>query len=182
MTVQEDRPRQPDRLLMLAGHYFPVAFVALAAIAVADAVTGKHPGLLRDVTYVLFAAWYLSFYADAAYHSGRLCWRCARHVPADPERSVTRWRRFLWLHHKPWLVLLAGAPMVAVLLLSGHFPGWLDIAADAGVIAVAGPAFWAGVVHRRLRPWCPFCPDWRDGGDEEPDLEPEPDPDPAVKL
>lgn len=163
---------------MLAGHYNMVAFIALAAMAVANTVAGRHPGLLRDMTYPVFAAWIFSFYADDGYHSRRLCWRCARHAPADPEASVARWRRALWLHHRAGLVLLAGAVPVSGLLLSSHLPPGLDIASDIGVIVVAGAASWSGIMHRRLRPWCPWCKPWGEGGDAE--AVPDPDPDPAV--
>jgi len=174
----QDNPRKPSRLLMLAGHYTPVAFIALAAMALADEATGRHPGLLRDITYVAGAAWLLSFYADEGYHSRGLCWRCARHAPANPDASVARWRRALWLHHKPGLVLLAGALPVAVLLLGSHFPRWLSVASDVCILVVAGSAFWSGIMHRRLRPWCPWCKPWDEGGDSE--AVPDPEPDPAV--
>jgi hypothetical protein len=45
---------------------------------------------------------------------------------------------------------------------------------------VAASVFASGIMHRRLRPWCPWCRPWDEGGD--PELSPEPDPDPAVKL
>ncbi|AYF76403.1 hypothetical protein D7D52_24170 [Nocardia yunnanensis] len=106
----------------------------------------------------------------------RLCPTCMTEVPADaPARAQRRrWQlRFEHLARRraavPVFLLLFLVPLLAV----PYLPSWCS-----GITSAPGEAWAIGLAvslwtHHRLRPWCPWCRNWGDGGAIH---EPSPDP------
>lgn len=109
----------------------------------------------------------------AFHENGAMCERCFAEVPADAAVRATReggWDRWmLHYYHKNWkvvlpLVLLAPAVVMLIKLYA------VSIVWD--VVDILLLISWR--THRLLRPWCPWCNRWDDGGSHE--CIPEPDP------
>ncbi|GAB0105262.1 hypothetical protein JMUB6875_42400 [Nocardia sp. JMUB6875] len=110
----------------------------------------------------------------------RICAACMRAVPADAPVRAQRRRWLLRVAHvgsgRSGLHLFA---VIAVSTLAAVLAG------IRGRYVTVPMAFWpllvsyAGLIHHRLRPWCPYCPRWDDGGDLQ---EPSPDPSDRIAL
>ena len=104
----------------------------------------------------------------------RMCLRCMQDMPKNPGLSVQRNTRLLRLSHvNPYILLALFGFFVLVVSLTQALLNWPDWG-----IWPASVFFytwcWSQWVHHRLRPWCPYCRDWGDGGD--PEVVPDPDP------
>lgn len=165
-------PEPNQRGLFLAHHPLQVGL----ALLVVDVGT-RLPGVPSAVDLAggiacisLLVAWTTS---DVLHLRRRLCLRCARATPLDPQAAVAKKMRWLRLYHytteRPWL--WAGTLIVLVAPIYVFGLKWLSPL--VWIPAVGLPVLaW---VHMPLQPWCPFC-HWDDGGDEEPSPEPTPDP------
>ncbi|GAB2540934.1 hypothetical protein [Nocardia heshunensis] len=106
----------------------------------------------------------------------RLCPTCMAEVPTDASAQAKRRRWLLRFQHfarhraaVPVLLVVFLAPLLAV----PYVPSWCS-----GITSAPGEAWAIGLAvsirtHHRLRPWCPWCKNWGDGGDIR---EPSPDP------
>jgi hypothetical protein len=154
---------------MRAGHYSQFFLLALAPFLIAWLVAGvPDSGLIDMAADVAWAAWLVTMLADTFYHQNRLCERCIRVTPLDPQAAVDRWRPALRAVHSPRLGIASVAVFAAFALGSALVPSHsLEKRLIAlPVLAVIAGWFTAQYKHRRLQPWCPWC-HWDDGGDEE---------------
>jgi hypothetical protein len=133
-------------------------------------------GLLTDTDIVVSIA-LLTCWGTALFHRHKdhLCARCMDEVPVDaPTRAQRRQRSLRFFH----FATTVPATLVMIVLLSG--PAVFDITFHC---TVPRPYFIPGDIwtfaliytaseHHRLRPWCPYCRPWDDGGDEEPAPDP----------
>ena len=103
-----------------------------------------------------------------------LCVRCAEAMPSNPCAAVERGRVWLRLHHR-----LTDSPVVFVVYVGVQvlacLPTWLGWRGLDWLwfLPIAGlTRLW--LHHAAVRPWCPYCREWDDGGDHEPSLTPDP--------
>jgi hypothetical protein len=165
--------RSENPALMWAGHYavWIGTFTCLPLLA-AYALTGQPGGwILRESDTLVWFAWFGIVALDAGYHDARLCERCARETPLDPQGAVDRWRWALRANHfrkRTYLIILA-VILGAVLLVQVIFYStatWEARVFTLVLILAMGVFDLVQLKHRRLNPWCPWC-HWDDGGDEE---------------
>lgn len=167
---------RPNGLVMWLGHYqvyFMVVFLLLAALR-------QVPGAswpAEVAWYAASAAWVPAFIANMTAHRRRLCERCISGVPVlAPQGAVTRWRRALWLTHRPRVLVGAVAPVLAVAVAGFAgvaVPVALGGAGAAWLMCVLAASNYAGYQHQRLQLWCPWCP--RDDGGDGEAVEPVPE-------
>ena len=94
--------------------------------------------------------------------SARLCIRCMREVPANAQEQAQGWRRrVLWWEHRSLKMVLVSLVIVVFLLERLHY----SIPADALFTMITCVNSYGLWLHHRLRPWCPYCRRWDDGGD-----------------
>jgi hypothetical protein len=177
-------PRRGSRALERAAHHaFPWLFAALVALGAATALTGNHIQVLRYTAGAAGVLWAFTYPQLTDYHDRHLCERCASEVPLDAQEQASRRRRTLRWHHRALPSMAVIGVIVAALLLSHLLPrplSWGHYVIDVAGIAAAAWFYQVERLHRRLQPWCPWCPRWGGGGDGE--HEPSPEPDPAVSL
>lgn len=128
-------------------------------------------GLLNGVnTFVAIAL--LTCWGTALFHRHRdhLCARCMDDVPVDAPCLAQRRRRSLRFFHFSITVLgtfvmvvLIGGPALFGVVTNGAVPRAYFIPGDIWTFWLIYTA-WQ---HHRLRPWCPYCRPWDEGGDEE---------------
>jgi hypothetical protein len=112
-------------------------------------------------------------------HSRNLCWRCWKIVPLDPEAKVKKHDRALRAMHWVWnkgfkafLALMAVFffPLVFVVvvfpLIGLDTKPW-NLFGFVGIFGVQMFLAYTGNRHQWLRPWCPYCKRWDDGGSHE---------------
>jgi hypothetical protein len=181
MSTLDDAFGDPDRsalsrALTRSAHLLPWVLAVLMPARVVIAVTPAFSTSWWPLPVVVSGYLLLPL---ALFHQGlsRLCVRCMSEVPTDPGRQVQRWRLLLWWSHRPLLVVaMAPAAAAAVVTLTawlttGHItghPAWVWLPVDAAFFLHA----WSVWVHHRLRPWCPYCRRWDDGGAREPSPDP----------
>jgi uncharacterized membrane protein len=110
-----------------------------------------------------------------------LCIRCLREQPENGGQVAQRKLIYLWTFHLPPfgpLGRIAAVFVTIVLWVAGSF--MRDSALGILMGAVGGSLitvdWYLLYLHRKLKPWCPWC---KDPGDD-PDPVPEHDPDPGV--
>lgn len=174
--MPDPSPRN-DRIMMLLGHYSILAIIVFGAWSVADDLTGKSVGWLGDAGNFLDAGFMACLYSEMRWHGRRLCERCARESPDDPETQVRRWRAALrWAHadrpRSAFMISLLGVIALESVWGMDGYRNDVDVAVVTAIVAV-----WVVARrHSRLQPWCPWC-NWGKGGDKE--VSPEV-PDPAL--
>lgn len=137
-------------------------------------------GLDEPLTIVLLFS-YITFMRH--FQTSGMCLRCIASSPLDPETAVRRNRLFLRYAHlsRRGVVLMALTGLVLLVvgdtiaassggLTSSILPKLVRMPMDAMFYGV----IWSMWSHHRLRPWCPWCRRWDEGGD--PELIPDPDP------
>jgi hypothetical protein len=165
------------RLMMTAGHYMLIPTAMWAAYSIGEALAGSPGGPVGWGQQVLFAVSATCFYCDLRWHGTRLCEKCARATPLDPQRAVRRWKPALRFVHE----MRDRKSVLAVILIVALAPvfmpsGGVSTGIYVGVTVVV-MAMWVSMWrHSCLQPWCPWC-NWGKGGDEE--VSPEV-PDPAL--
>lgn len=166
-----------DRAMMLLGHYSTIAVVVFGAFSVADDIAGRPGGWAQDVYNVLVLSFLAFWWSEIRWHAHRLCARCARQAPLDPQERVRRWRPALRWMHMERARNLSLAVMFAVITAESAWgmDGYRNYV-DIGVIVFIAAMWVVGKQHSVLQPWCPWC-NWGKGGDEE--VSPEV-PDPAL--
>lgn len=106
----------------------------------------------------------------------RLCVKCMEAVPADAGQRAQRQQSVLWLSHS--LTSLRGFGLYAIacvgvsMLVASGFPRLITVPLDLFTTTFLY-SLW---LHHKLRPWCPYCRRWDDGGEHEPS------PDPVAKA
>jgi hypothetical protein len=170
----------PDRspragVLARGAHLLPHAAIGYLAASVAYWL-GYLP--LAVWMPICWAASILIVVSTVHLALGRICLRCMEAVPADAPVRAQRRLWLLWFSHRftgwRYYVTLLGilAAVLAFRLGLGLQPGthrWTTAPADGFILAT----FWAGWIHHRYRPWCPYCRRWDDGGDREPAPDPQ---------
>lgn len=162
------------------------AILPVAAVAVATDVGRVVSPAIVPVWASWVSGWTLVVvWIITTCHVGlaRICVRCMQEVPADAPARAQRQRPVLRLEHLSrggWFSLGVLAAMFGVGWLrlqlypdaAARAAGdgmWMYLTSDAFIFAI----IYADWLHHRLRPWCPFCPRWDDGGGLR---EPSPDP------
>lgn len=148
-------------------YVLPVTFVALVA-------TGF--GVTSYVNHFAMAVLLVCWFANLAHHdSGQLCVPCIESVPADAALRADGCRLPLRFAHFVdsragilAMVIVCLVPVAAMLTLPAATVARVYLAVHMWVFAVV----YADWTHVRLRPWCPFCRRWADGGDHEPSPDP----------
>jgi hypothetical protein len=164
------------RVAQFMAHALPTVLV----MAVASRILYWLGYLSLTVTGVAFDI-LLVFWFTCLVHirrQTRLCLRCIKTAPLDPENQVRTRKWLLCVEHFPIrldLYILAITMAISVggieIFIYNSAPYRLaDIPLDTWVLG----SIYATWTHHRLRPWCPYCKGWDDGGDEE--LVPDPDP------
>jgi hypothetical protein len=175
--LSEPSPRA-YRDQMFLGHYVLVFTLAYCAdVIFQDIANWPSFWLAHAVDDAAFILFLVAFWSEVRTHSRRLCERCARSTPLDPQADVARWRPVLRLLHRDRAQKAFFAVLLAYLVRGALWGGggyWNY--ADMTVISVLVAYLAAQHKHKRLRPWCPWC-NWGKGGDEE--VSPEV-PDPAL--
>lgn len=163
------------RVTSVVAHLFPpVAVAVLIVITVNDALGGPLPNWVAWAGAGVYAAVIVS----ALFHERgeNLCVRCMRDVPADAPARAARRRWLLWAaHHASHIAVLYSGLAIAAWLITdatgwGAWPSPLYVPTDLAV-SVLVISTWT---HHRLRPWCPYCRPWDDGGPREPSPTPDP--------
>lgn len=160
-----------SRMQSLLAH----ALIYVLAVAVPIRVAAWF-GLLTGVnTFVAIAL--LTCWGTALFHRHRdhLCTRCMEEVPVDAPSRAQRRRRSLRFFHFATTLL---ATLVMVVILAS--PAIFDVTSDGSVSRayfIPGDIWTFALIysawqHHRLRPWCPYCRPWDEGGDEEPAPDP----------
>lgn len=166
-----------SRTMALMAHAIPY----LLMIAVANRVAyflklSLIPSILDTGAALVLMVGVIALYRHLRF--GGLCLRCMRNTPLDPGREVARNKVFLWELHwstgRLWVVL---GVCVGILLVGEHAHGLMHTLSKIPLDIQFFSLTWAIWIHHRLRPWCPYCRGWGEGGEEER----VPDPDPAEK-
>jgi hypothetical protein len=124
------------------------------------------------VAAVLLTCWLVSGFHRRKDH---LCFRCMSEVPADAPTRAERRRRWLRFAHFTGslgglsiTIMIVGGPAAVGIAMYGATPTRYFIPGDLWMFAV----IYTEWLHHRLRPWCPYCRPWDEGGNEEPALDP----------
>ncbi|WP_159848525.1 hypothetical protein [Nocardia sp. CY41] len=94
----------------------------------------------------------------------RLCVRCMSEVPADAGARAQCEKPVLWLNHRlsgRMGILILVAIGIEVLVRGFGLPGQV-VSLPFDLLAVL--YMYSVWLHHRLRPWCPYCRRWDDGG------------------
>ena len=153
--------------------------LVVAAVIVGLILLGARLGPdLHDTLALLASALALVWILAQFAHESRahLCARCLAAMPVDPGPAVARGRVWLRLYHgltdSP-----AGLPVYLVVLALAYLPSFLGWPGLDWLWFLPITGFtWLSLRHHAVRPWCPYCRGWDDGGDHEPS----PTPDPAA--
>jgi hypothetical protein len=138
--------------------------VAVGLTAAFHVLTGLVP---MTTTLIVLCASAMMYHS----HSSTPCVRCITEVPADAPVRAQRRKRVLWLFH--FLGTRAGvASVVAILLAQLLLPAVVRSSDSTNlcqfsITLVTAILLYVKDVHRRLRPWCPYCRRWDDDGDHE---------------
>ncbi|TLH64287.1 hypothetical protein C1S80_12825 [Mycolicibacterium aubagnense] len=125
------------------------------------------------ISTTIVAIWGVCVFASIVHQcSTALCIPCVRDMPVDAPDRARRQKLLLRLSHfgSTWvgfatlLFFCAGVPAIVRALYPNAAPELLQI---PGLVWIV-PLVYARSIHRKLRPWCPYCRDWREGGDYEP--------------
>jgi hypothetical protein len=112
-----------------------------------------------------------------------VCIRCLREQPEDGGMVAQRKLRQLWAYHLPGLgpvgrslgvIAACGLWVAGSIMRESNSPLGIVLGFLGGSVITYD--WYLTFVHRRLKPWCPWCRD--PGGD--PDQVPERDPDPSM--
>lgn len=179
--VADDSPY--GRFRNWLGHY---AVPAGIAILVLDAVNRLTPSTWWNLVAtggLVFLL--LTWFSGTTRHDTVMCLQCATEIDdGDIER---RRGALAWYHHLAYspknMLLYLVVPVLAISWLP--VVGLIFDASDSIQWLLRIASFFGGVpyvifayyvrTHHRMRPWCPFCRDWEDGGATEQ----VPDPDPT---
>lgn len=109
--------------------------------------------------------------------TGRLCLRCIRSAPLNPEWDVKRNKTFLWEIHidrAKFFGVYAATWVLGGLISPIWLHGFIATLCRLPLDVMFFSLIWSLYIHHRLGPWCPYCRGWDEGGD--PELVPDPDP------
>lgn len=166
-----DDSRPLSRALTSIAHQLRATLIVIAVLQIPSYFGAGH-WLLDTLTTVAMLS---TLVATLHEHSTRMCVRCMAEVPADAPIRAQRNLLLLRMFHRPFLTLLAFIAAITITgyLIDSHgFPPLLAAPADAMWLAIMYSTWF----HHRMRPWCPYCKDWGDGGMREPS------PDPTIKA
>jgi hypothetical protein len=172
--------------LMRFGHYALWLVIPFMAVVIANDAAGR-PGWLTWAAGGAQFGWFGALFTNVSYHAARLCERCGRATPLDPQAAVEQWKPALRLEHRQGFVLVILAANLAWTLAAGsllvngthalglpaHHVIWAYLLQDVPAVLIISGFFLVERVHRDLYPWCPWCK-WGKGG--PPELVPDPDP------
>lgn len=181
--AHDDTPR--GNLFAFLAHLFPYGLVASFLFTIYGYLgsPGVPPlvGLLAEwvsVIFVFFGVFHFAF--------SRLCIRCMQDIPLNMAELAQKRKFWLKMVHVAmerrsaslWLIGYGIAVLMARWAILGHYPTWSN--RDYSWLGVGIPVTvllygWAVWQHHRLRPECPYCRRWDEGGAREPS------PDPQIK-
>lgn len=116
--------------------------------------------------------------------TARLCIKCMQEIPIDADQKAQGWqRRFLRIEHftlRETFILV-----VAINVWAGGRNYFLHTDLSLAIASIPLMIVWGSMIygvwlHHRVRPWCPYCRRWDNGGDSE--WVPDPDPAESKKL
>jgi hypothetical protein len=163
---------------MWAGHHAAALTVLVLALnLVSDALpTGKR-FLVNDPALLVIVV----VFSSTAYHSRRLCERCAARSPlngqacAEARARALRWAHLYYGSSRFNLAVWGGWGLLLAIVALTHPPQVLQGTPFYLLVANLAVSLYLDAVHRRLYPWCPYC-HWRGGGDHEEVPAPTPTP------
>lgn len=166
-----DDSRPLSRALTRLAHLMRPALLVWALLCLPYYVGITHWALDLTSTAMILVVLVSLFHDSLA----RLCVHCMAEVPADAPLRAQRQDWLLLARHRPgrWLLAFLAADIGGSILINTY--GWPRL------LALPGDMLWlifmyTGWFHHRMRPWCPYCKDWGDGGMREPS------PDPTIKA
>lgn len=191
MTAAAHSPADPGgRIERYIAHRASGALLStgltVVALDVAELILPSNP--VADVIHALVYFAFLGITALNFAHRLRvrhkICTGCSEDIPDDVNATIARYDRHLRFVHAQdnvaWMLTLLAVGVTGAILMFLNYRTdnvWLDTTTQ---IAVSIAFLWivldgrANHIHRKLRPWCPYCrDDWPDEG------EPEPSPDPS---
>lgn len=160
-----DGDGRTGRVLTRVAHWAPWAIAALAALCTADYLG------IASMDWVILAALVGVMVSHMHQEATRLCVHCMSEVPANASERAHALRLLLRLRHPSRRTRLVLAALYLGLIAVWFATGvkFVFILATVLMIADMSAAWW----HHRLRPWCPWCRNWGEGGDiHEPSPEP----------
>lgn len=165
---EDPLPGHERRSMMLVGHYSLYAIgLVIAAIIALDAF-GRPHGWLQWANAGLTVCWLVILLVASPHHQRRLCERCARATPLDPQAAATRWSLAFRVTHGKVVKFIPLILIVALIVATEGVKGqplW-EYLANSAVLVLVFLTYLASWQHTRLQPWCPFCR-WGDEGDHE---------------
>lgn len=139
------------------------------------------------IDFVVFGWALVTMIIGFRHDAKTLCLRCIRVAPLDPQREITRYdRRLRVIHGNTAKRSLIGAVVWVAgfigffSLLKWAFPGpeivplWAILLVNVIVFSPLVYMNMCGQWHQWLRPWCPYCRRWDEGG--SPEVVPDPVP------
>lgn len=130
-------------------------------------------GVNQAATFALVICWMAAIVHRVL---GTLCVQCMKDVPADAPVRAERYKRLLRFAHFSTTrlgILTAMGIYLAPLVVGIIHP----LNASTELLYLPTDVWFFAVIytewqHHRLRPWCPYCRRWDDGGDHEPAPDP----------
>jgi hypothetical protein len=164
----DDRPM--GRLLNRVAHLLiPVVLIAVPIGIARHLAPSRVPSWLSIVSSIAYCLVFMVALLHQTFAG--ICVRCMQEVPRDAARQALRWRWLLWCFHSmPIMLLLIVVAVASGVAVAQGAPSWVGLLMDA-VTLLSVADLWA---HHRLRPWCPYCRRWDDGGEQEPSPDPAP--------
>lgn len=158
--------------------HWQIPALLLAAMLQIPIIFAKHSGLISPLAYQLLGivatSGVIITIGAEMYHERVLCTICAVNTPADIGAAAQRERRTLWWAHSAYATLILFGSIAATSWALIHLhSGWSDYV-WLGVYGMWGLDAYAKARHRLLRPKCPYCPRWDEGGEHETVPEPTP--------
>lgn len=160
------------RVLSALAHALIYVLVITAATRVAS-YFHLLVGVNQIATYALVICWMAAIYHRVL---GTLCVQCMNEVPADAPVRADRYKWLLRFAH--FTTTRLGILTAMVIYLAPLVVGIIHpvIASHELLYVPTDLWFFAAIYtewqHHRLRPWCPYCRRWDDGGDHEPAPDP----------
>jgi len=173
MSATRDEMPYSNAMTRLA-HLFPTIMVIYGTFMVLEWVElfdlRNHSFVVQTLALVPFVVVILISWAHLALNP--MCLKCMRSVPVDAPAQAQRQVYLLWISHYMigWLFLgamvgLAVVNSIVRVIIFGtiYEPSWTRAPLDIFIMGV----LWSEWVHHKLRPWCPYCKDWDEGGEHE---------------
>jgi hypothetical protein len=147
-----------NRLVSWIGHYSDWLTI-MNLMLISTVIVFPETSLSTEATLLSLAITAVCVVTGCV-HDSHLCERCIRETPLDASAQAARYHRRLRLFHsisslKLWIVIFAVAIMLYPVIQYFDLPKQPVPLLIFGFTAVSVLSI---ITHRRLQPWCPYCP------------------------